>query len=35
MKTVRNHERMEHSSANNVYTTEFSVEDRLEHGLPI
>ena len=35
MKTVKNHERMELSSANNVYTTEFSVENRLEHGLPI
>ena len=35
MKTVKNHERMEPSSANNVYNTEFSVENRLEHGLPI
>ena len=35
MKTLKNHERMELSWANNVYTTEFSVEIRLEHGLPI
>ena len=35
MKTVKNHERMELSWANNVYNTEFSVEDRLEHSLPI
>ena len=35
MKTVRNHERMELSWANNVYTTDISVENRLEHGLPI
>ena len=35
MKTVKNHERMELSWANNVYKTEFSVENRLEHGLPI
>ena len=35
MKTVKNHERMELSWANNVYTTEFIVEYRLEHGLPI
>ena len=35
MKTVKNHERMELSWANNIYTTEFSVEIRLEHGLPI
>ena len=34
MKTVKNHERMELSSANNVYNTEFSVGNRLEHGLP-
>ena len=35
MKTVKNHERMELSRANNVYNTEFSVENRLNHGLPI
>ena len=35
MKTVKNHERMELSWANNVYTTEFCLENRLEHGLPI
>ena len=35
MKTVKNHERMELSGANNVYNTEFSVENRLDHGLPI
>ena len=35
MKTVKNHERMELSWANNVYNTEFSVENRLEHGLTI
>ena len=35
MKTVKNHERMELSWANNVYVTEFSVENRLKHGLPI
>ena len=35
MKTVKNHERMELSWANNVYNTEFSVENSLEHGLPI
>ena len=35
MKTVKNQERMELSWANNVYYTEFSVENRLEHGLPI
>ena len=35
MKTVKNHERMEHSWANNIYNTEFSVEIRLEDGLPI
>ena len=32
VKTVKNHERMELSWANNVYNTEFSVEIRLEHG---
>ena len=35
MKTVKNHKLMELSWANNVYNTEFSVENRLEHGLPI
>ena len=35
MKTVKNHERMELSRANNVYNTEFSVRNRLKHGLPI
>ena len=35
MKTVKNQERMELSWANNVYNTEISVENRLEHGLPI
>ena len=35
MKTVKNHERMELSWANNVYNTEFSVKTRLKHGLPI
>ena len=35
MKTVKNHERMELSWANNVYNTEFSGENRLEHILPI
>ena len=35
MKTVKNHERIKRSWPNNVYTTEFSVENHLEHGLPI
>ena len=35
VKTVKNHERMEFSWANNVYNTEFSVEIRLEHGFAI
>ena len=35
MKILKNHERMELSLANNVDTSEFSVENRLEHGLPI
>ena len=35
MKTLTIHERMELSWANNVYNTEDSVENRLEHGLPI
>ena len=30
VKTLKNHERMELSWANNVYNTEFSVETRLE-----
>ena len=34
MKTLKNHERMELSWANNVYNTEFSVENRLEHAFP-
>ena len=35
VKTLKNHERMELSWANNVYNTEFSVEIRLEHGFAI
>ena len=35
MKALKNHERRELSWANNGYNTEFSVENRLEHGLPI
>ena len=35
VKTVKNHERIELSCANNVYNTEFSVEIRLEHGFAI
>ena len=35
METVKNHERMELSWANNVYNAEFSVENRSKHGLPI
>ena len=35
VKTLKNHERMELSLANNVYTTEFSIETRLEHGFAI
>ena len=35
IKTLKNHERMELSWEDNVYNTEFSVENRLEHGLPI
>ena len=35
MKTVKNHERMELSWANNVYNTEFGVVNRLKHGVPI
>ena len=34
-KTLKNHDRMELSWANNVYNTEFSVENRLEHGFAI
>ena len=35
MKTLKNHERMELLWANNVYNTEFSVENHLNYGLPI
>ena len=35
LKTLKNHERIELSWANNVYNTEFSVETRLEHGFAI
>ena len=35
MKTLKNYERMDVSWANHVYTTEFSVEKRLEHGFAI
>ena len=35
VKTLKNHERMELSWANNVYNTEFSEETRLEHGFAI
>ena len=35
VKTLKNHERMELSWANNVYNTEFSVEIRLEHVFAI
>ena len=35
MKTLTNNERMELSWANNVYNSEFSVENCLEHGLSI
>ena len=35
VKTLKNHERMELSWANNVYTNEFSVEIRLEHVFAI
>ena len=34
-KTLKNHERMDVSWANHVYTPEFSVEKRLEHGFAI
>ena len=35
VKTLQNHERMELSWENNVSTTDFSVEIRLEHGFTI
>ena len=35
VKTLKNHERMELSWANNVYNTDFSVETRLGHGFAI
>ena len=35
MKTLKNHERMELSWANNVYNTGYSVENRLEHAFAI
>ena len=35
VQTLKNHERMELSWANNVYNTEFRVETRLEHGIAI
>ena len=35
MKTLKNHDWMEISDPNNVYTTEFSVETHLEHGFAI
>ena len=35
MKTLKNHERMDVSWANQVYNTKFSVEKRLEHGFAI
>ena len=35
MKTLKNHGRRELSWENNGYNTEFSVENRLEYGLPI
>ena len=35
MKTLKNHERMDISWANNAYNTDFSVENRLEHGFAI
>ena len=35
VKTVKNHERMELSWANNVYNTEFSVEIHLGHGFAL
>ena len=35
MKTLKNHERMELPWAYNVYNTEFSVVNRLEHAFAI
>ena len=35
MKTLKNNERMELLWANNVYNTEFRVEQHLEHGFAI
>ena len=35
VKTLKNHEKMELSWENIVYSTEFSVEIRLEHGFAI
>ena len=35
MKTLTNNERIDVSWANHVYSTEFSVEKRLEHGFAI
>ena len=35
VKTLKNHERMELSSANNVYNAENSVDICFEHGLVI
>ena len=35
MKTLNNHERMDVSWVNHVYTTALSVEKRLEHGFAI
>ena len=35
LQTLKTHERMELSWANNVYNTEFGVETLLEHGFAI
>ena len=35
VKTLKNHEQMELSWANNVYNTECSVEPRVKHGFAI
>ena len=35
VKTLKNHDRMELSWANNIYNTEFSVKIRLHHGFAI
>ena len=35
VKTLKNHERMELSWANHVYTSEFNVETSLGHGFGI